>query len=71
MLFIIYHELMNMVPLTSLLQNFEMDPVTNDDTIYFWSDLKHISSFAVLLLSISAFLLIFKLFHGDPYGVLD
>lgn len=71
MLFIIYHELMNMVPLTSLLQNFEMDPVTNDDTIYFWSDLKHISSFAVLLLSISAFLLIFKLFHRDPYGVLD
>lgn len=71
MLFIIYHELMNMVPLTSLLQNFEMDAVTNDDTIYFWSDLKHISSFAVLLLSISAFLLIFKLFHRDPYGVLD
>lgn len=35
MLFIIYHELMNMVPLTSLLQNFEMDPVRNDDTIYF------------------------------------
>lgn len=40
-------------------------------TIYFWSDLNHISSFTVLLLSISAFLLIFKLYHGDPYGALD
>ena len=32
MLFIIYRELMSMVSLTSLLYNFEMDPVAKDDS---------------------------------------